>query len=926
MATPESNSGDLLLRHAAGLRALGRVLVLDEHAAEDVVHDTWLAALEHPPARLDRLGGWLREVSRRLASKRRRGEARRAERERVASRDEALAAADDVVVERQVLREVVDAVLGLEEPYQSVVVERYFEDRPPREIASRRGVPVATVRSQLSRALVQLRARMDRDAGGRAAWARALIVTTGLDPGAARVAGATGTGARRAASTSRARSAPSTKGVQMGWKLMAGVAVATVVGVATWDGDGLPAPGAGLGSQAGAAAGAQGAEADAGPPEAQLVGGVEREGADAGGRTEVEPRRAARRLLPGVADPPHAFELAGTVVDSFGHPVSGAHVYLAPPEHPLDDTGETDVDGRFRVTWRAHAPTTRLVLCVQKQTLYGSGLRELELRAGAPLEVRVGVLPLQGVARMRKSAPAGGNAPFPFDPVALKRELELRAAADRRHFATVLAGAPPLRDVADPLPSFRWLEPELPDADLMLTGRPTIGGVVRASEVKLRAEVESGRLADRPLRFGPDAPPDRVSVVCALRDGSGDAVAGVPVAAVVGERRFTGPTGSDGTVRLDGFPAGTPIELTAGGGAHGRARTVLRGEAGETLRWEAVLDRGNEVAGRLVGPEGEPLAELRVELESAADGTPVQATARTDAAGRVAFCNLPDVPLRLLVIPDEVDGVVPSHRIEGVRPGPGEATWIVPAEARRHGGAFTVALQTEDGEPVEDADVRLWHPASGRGTWLRATGEPGRYAAGSLPAGSYRITAGLPASGWIDLGEAWTDGASEQDLGARVLPRPGRVEVAGDAASGGRDWALVRRGEALDSLVRLGNEREPADVEVPAGRYALWLTGEGGVVPVASFEVEDGATTRLAPTSAALAELCLAVGAGDATGPAEFRLTAGGELLYRGELEPGERVRLELPAGDYELASTRGGRRSVHALAVEAAGELAVDL
>ena len=68
---------EVLLGHATSLRRLARGLLADEHAVEDVLQDTWVAALERPPASQGSLGGWLHHVTRALALKRRRSEGRR---------------------------------------------------------------------------------------------------------------------------------------------------------------------------------------------------------------------------------------------------------------------------------------------------------------------------------------------------------------------------------------------------------------------------------------------------------------------------------------------------------------------------------------------------------------------------------------------------------------------------------------------------------------------------------------------------------------------------------------------------------------------------------------------------------------------------------------------------------------------------------
>jgi RNA polymerase sigma-70 factor (ECF subfamily) len=168
-----------LLRHAKGLRALARGLLRDEHAAEDVVQETWTLALGKPPRDRAHAGSWLRQVALSLALKRRRGEGRRALREQRVARREETPAVDETVAHREVLRCVTDAVLGLEEPYQTAVILRYYEDLSPREIARRLGVPVATVDSQLHRARATLRRRLTARTGDRDGWMHALAALTG---------------------------------------------------------------------------------------------------------------------------------------------------------------------------------------------------------------------------------------------------------------------------------------------------------------------------------------------------------------------------------------------------------------------------------------------------------------------------------------------------------------------------------------------------------------------------------------------------------------------------------------------------------------------------------------------------------------------------------------------------------------------------
>ncbi len=163
-----------LLAQASWLRRLARRLVAGEDAAEDLVQETWLAALRHPPAD-GAARPWLARVARRLASNFRRDAARRRAHEAAApSAEPALDphAAAEVLDLQRVLAE---AVLRLPEPLCTTVVLRYVHGLDSQAIARREGVPAGTVRWRLKRALELLRADLDQRSGGeRERWLAAL--------------------------------------------------------------------------------------------------------------------------------------------------------------------------------------------------------------------------------------------------------------------------------------------------------------------------------------------------------------------------------------------------------------------------------------------------------------------------------------------------------------------------------------------------------------------------------------------------------------------------------------------------------------------------------------------------------------------------------------------------------------------------------
>ncbi|MEZ6015455.1 MAG: sigma-70 family RNA polymerase sigma factor [Planctomycetota bacterium] len=174
---------EVLLEQAALIRALARGLVRDAAAADDVVQEALLGALRRPGTvelvEGDAGGAWAARVMARLARTRARGEGRRARREAEGARAEAVPSAADDAIARERGRELIEAVLGLDEPYRTVVLLRYCDDVAPREIVRRTGQSVEAVKKQLQRGLAQLRARLEARLGGEGAWAVALLPLTG---------------------------------------------------------------------------------------------------------------------------------------------------------------------------------------------------------------------------------------------------------------------------------------------------------------------------------------------------------------------------------------------------------------------------------------------------------------------------------------------------------------------------------------------------------------------------------------------------------------------------------------------------------------------------------------------------------------------------------------------------------------------------
>lgn len=167
-----------LLREGAWVRALARRLVVDDAAADDVVQDTWVAAMRSAPAEREQLRPWLARVVRNFAASARRSDAHRAAREADVARHEPEGSASDSLERLEAQRVLVEALAELAEPYRTTLMRRYFDGWTAADIARDDGIPAATVRWRIARGLADLRARLERRYGDRSAFVVAFLPLT----------------------------------------------------------------------------------------------------------------------------------------------------------------------------------------------------------------------------------------------------------------------------------------------------------------------------------------------------------------------------------------------------------------------------------------------------------------------------------------------------------------------------------------------------------------------------------------------------------------------------------------------------------------------------------------------------------------------------------------------------------------------------
>jgi RNA polymerase sigma factor (sigma-70 family) len=168
-----------VLGELEGLRALARSLVYGDADADDLLQDTAMAALQHPPDDADPrpVRGWLAAVLRNRWRMDRRSAARRRTREHaVAVAADRSEGSVEPLERARTLEKLAAALVALDEPFRTTVIRRYLDGKTAAQIAVELGVPAGTVRWRLKTALTRLRAALD---DGAPRWQRALAPLVG---------------------------------------------------------------------------------------------------------------------------------------------------------------------------------------------------------------------------------------------------------------------------------------------------------------------------------------------------------------------------------------------------------------------------------------------------------------------------------------------------------------------------------------------------------------------------------------------------------------------------------------------------------------------------------------------------------------------------------------------------------------------------
>ncbi|MEM7263452.1 MAG: sigma-70 family RNA polymerase sigma factor [Planctomycetota bacterium] len=180
---------DLVLARSDWLHGLARAMLRDESLVDEVVQKTLVAAMEHPP-RTPRLDAWLTTVLRNFVRRLERDKVRRKRREKRVAKPEVQETPPTELELDETRKLLASEVLSLKDPYRSVVILHYYEGVSSTKIAELRGVSANTVRVQLKRGVDRLREQWERRTRGEseARPALAMLFWLGQEESVAAVA------------------------------------------------------------------------------------------------------------------------------------------------------------------------------------------------------------------------------------------------------------------------------------------------------------------------------------------------------------------------------------------------------------------------------------------------------------------------------------------------------------------------------------------------------------------------------------------------------------------------------------------------------------------------------------------------------------------------------------------------------------------
>lgn len=623
--------------------------------------------------------------------------------------------------------------------------------------------------TRLSRAHAKLREKLDRELGTRKALS-GLVALGGIKPSILTLGPLAGTGAVLVASKLAVAS---------------GVAVVVLCG-ALWfalsgSGDSEPA-------QAQART-----ELAAEPGNAVFANGPKPASEAAQERSEA-PTSAAKVEQP-VRTPWEAptfeYELDVGIVDSLDLPRDRQNVFAAPAGHTLNEVGATGADGHLLLRWRGFQPSMELDL-----TLDPSGsCRRLRVSAGfqrAALRTNSSRADFQRNTLSFEVAVRGQNV-LRIDHALAAVENFTSVVCERDAEGRILWVEPALCDAPPPQHDPESIVELEVDASNVFTVRGALLNLVEGSA----SSPETGRILGRVLDHEGD--PVEGAAVVAWREGA----RGLPSARTDAEGKFEIP---------DLSPADWTI--AAGGGDFGRARTLATLTAGSTLHWEARLERGLELKGRLVGPTGAALADWVLEVECDDPLEPLADATKTDAEGRFAIPNLPPRSLRVFARPAARSLGFACVVANGVFPSEDQLEFVAPLQEPEAAASIHASVSDLDGTDPKVVRVLAWRDGTRRGVPGESTAiasqvessdgsrstvqsEPTELALDGLGSGWHTLEIAFRGRAPLFVPRLLCEPGQPVELGALLAPVPAMLELGGPPGSAA-NCSVIHRGATVE--------------------------------------------------------------------------------------------------------------------------------
>jgi len=788
-----------LLEHGDWVWRLARSLVRSDHDADDIVQETWYAALRQPP----RPGGnsaarsaWLSRVVRHAAARLARSRERREQRELHAARADESPAADRLHERESARRVLVDEVLALPQPYSEVLLLRYFDELSPREVAQRLGENRSTIRNQIVRGLEILRDRLKRrrDKDDRP-W---LLVLAPLIPRTTPLSAA-----------SAGASVVSTK------VLVSAAAVVALVSVGwlMWPQNG-PADARSVALGPTVSALEEPSESPSVPP-IDLA-------QQNGDRQLVTTEDSSIPVV--TSNEPET--LHGRVVDRNGSPVADAEIWTSEWDLGQQPAGRSNPEGRFEVPrpegrFEVGARHGEYAPSVQWRFDEGQELVDKELLltlpgAGGRLSLQVvdpSGQPITGAtARVGKRVenallPSGetGRTPPPWP---------CQTDKDGRVSATGLA-----------------------------TG--TVEVTVRAEGFELWSSIYNLVASqDASLKI---ALSEGASIAGRISDAAGRPLEGIRVTA--GPRRDYDPatvstkTDIAGHYSLQGVPEGE-IRVSARSDTQGNVTEELVVAQGERLIWNAVLQAQPAIRGRVIDDDGRPLQNWLAALIKPGDSGGWLRNSRTDSEGRFELRDPPRETIDLELRSPRLWDTGPVDLLEDVHAG--EEELVLRVSRDRMPTAYICGrIIYSDGRACGEGRMTYTPSDYPNRSWAEAATADGTFRIGPLRPVRYRLFASDNDLSSDDLGEVETAADSTTELGDVVLKPSGTlVVIPTPAVTEGITYQLARA-RIDEPLIFHTWQGLPDRMQLRPGDFVLQARGARFESDKVSLRVTSGATTTV---------------------------------------------------------------------------------